>query len=73
MESESQRNESLSISELREGRGQSAGLSSVLQRGGVPPWPSGCSCAWHPGISESSECVIPLPKSAPDWVVMLSS
>lgn len=30
MESESQRNESLSISELREGRGQSAGLSSVF-------------------------------------------
>lgn len=52
MESESQRNESLSVSELREERGLSAGLSSVLQRGGVPPWPYGCSCVWHPGISE---------------------
>lgn len=41
MESESQRNESLSVSELGEGRGLSAGLSSVLQRGGVPHGPMG--------------------------------
>lgn len=67
MESESQRNESLSISELREGRGLSAGLSSALQRGGVPPWPYECACAWHPGISESSQGVIPLPKRPPDY------
>lgn len=70
MESESRRNE-----KSQHLRAQGGNVGSQL---GSVPSHSAEECLRGPlgapvlGISESSRCVIPLPKSAPDWVVMLS-